>query len=172
MNTLRETDEGPPKPSVWPVYVVAAVFGVAGLLMVVISTWPWLSHAHITPWNRWVLEELAISFLLLAGGLLLVITGVGLVRLRPWAWWCAVGWTTLVVGLCVFAFLLTLGRGNILDGPSSGIFDALAAFVIGLLCLPLIVLLGVALVTRRPLFFPRKSQLRRLFSPPKPEGEE
>ena len=170
MNTLRETDEGPPKPSVWPVYVVAAVFGVAGLLMVVISTWPWLSHAHITPWNRWVLEELAISFLLLAGGLLLVITGVGLVRLRPWAWWCAVGWTTLVVGLCVLAFLSALAQGSIMGDPMAGF--AVALLALGLLCLPFIVLLGVALVTRRRLFFPRKSQLRRLFSPPKSEGEE
>ena len=90
MNTLRDTDESRPKPSVWPVYVAAAaLLGVFGLLRMM---------------------RIKLDFFLGAYVLLGVVAAVGLVRLRLWGWWCAVVWTgILIVG---FGWLCFVAAGG------------------------------------------------------------
>jgi len=85
MNTLSDTDEGRARPSVWPVYVAAAVVGVVGLTLLGIGIWFGLANED----NGMV--ALGVLHGLLGG--LGVVAAWGLFRLRLWAWWCAVVWT-------------------------------------------------------------------------------
>ena len=81
------------------------------------------------------------------------VTAWGLVRLRPWGWWCAVVWVSIfAAGSALF---VSLGF-FILPGPSKP-----DEYVDAFLLLITIVLLIRLLATRRQLFFP-----------PKPAGEE
>ena len=162
MDTLRDTDEGRARPSVWPVYVAAVVVGVVSL--------PYL---------------LALPPPIIPIGLFGFVTIWGLSWLRPWGWWCAVVWTSiftvgylLSVRICLAASasdvpLEELGiLGEILTTatwvailvfvePLNGFGEAVFFVFLGPLGLITIALLTWVLATRRQLFFP-----------PKQEGEE
>jgi len=122
MNTLRDTDESKARPSVWPVYVAAGVITLGSVLYVIsVITWP----------------------LVLFGS----VTILGIVRLRPWGWWCGVVWT----GLFTILLLTQEWAGEAtFAGYDFLPFSAALPF-----------LLVWSLATRRQLFFS-----------PKQEGEE
>ncbi len=131
MNTLRDTDEGRARPSVWPVYVAAAVILAFSLVLFVL----------------FVLEVVLHSFHILqiiqpAYGLFGIVTAAGIIPLRPWGWWCALVWTI------IFGVVVAVSTGLMLQErlvPTGEILVRLA--IIGLLIWPL--------ATRRRLFFPR-----------------
>ena len=154
MNTLRDTDEGKARPSVWPVYLAAAVIVVVGVWVI----YPWLENPDLLYHPRTgganLLPRLGP---LVAWVLLGFVAAVGLVGLRSWAWWCAVvftaGWTLLSGSAVVDSILVSFHRPDI-EPPAQVIQLATAWLVV-------LALLVVPLVTRRRLFFP-----------PKTEGEE
>ena len=147
MNTLGDTDERRARPSVWPVYVAAAVIGA-------------ISLSHLMRWLPMVIEGPFVdsSFLLqdvsfVTCYLFGVLTAWGLILLRPWARWYAVMWT--------IAFVLTPDMQEILIPgieplfPAAHAINALSAEEkIGWLVLAAIpiVLVLWPLVTRRRLF--------------------
>ncbi len=140
MNTLRDTDEGKPKPSVWPVYLAAAIVGTVSLGL--------LALALLVGGSSFPPPRLAA----LGYGLLGVIAAVGLVRLRLWGWWCA------VVFMSIFAVLSVVGViGAILDPAEDPNAAAFAVIIGGPVCLATIALVALlvrSLGTRRQLFFP------------------
>ena len=122
-------------------------------------------------------------------GLFGAVTTIGLVRLRPWGWWCGILWT--VIYAVYYILLATLmparmptwapvpynGIGPGLDGWEQGILSTVVCIHNNMLvamvapawmpmwsiaaCVAMIALLVWPLATRRQLFFP-----------PKPGGEE
>ncbi len=161
MNTLGGTDEGRARPSVWPVYVAA---GVIGLLSVQL----WYSAFGLL-----VLAYTPYAICPALSGFFGFLTSWGLVRLRPWGWWCAVVWSIIFIALFGFVFS---------EAPHLNLAAIIVYALIARLPVPLmvtaaeitrgvtnpsvrwsafIILVVVPLATRRRLFFP-----------PKPEGEE
>ncbi len=155
MNTLGDPDEDRARPSVWPVYVMAGVIGLCGILYLV-AVWER---------NQEMLMRLRDNGLLLitifvVGGLpgyLSIATAYGLLRLRPWGWWCAGTWT-VVVGCTTGSGVLD-GAVVVLRGPplaSCIISPELIGFLLGWVLL--MALLVWTLATRRRLFFPPKPE--------------
>ena len=150
MSTLRETDEGRARPSVWPVYLTAAGIGVMSLLLLSAALVTFTGSAKLIrtsdPWD----------ILLPIYALLGLLTASGIIRLRLWAWWCAMVWIIICVaasGSLLLPMALSRWRGSYL-------ITGVAMF--GLEISVLVTLLLVwPLATRRRLFFP-----------PKPEAEE
>ena len=151
MNTLSDTDEGRARPSVWPVYLVGVIIGLYSV--------GFLGYAVLFPLSASIAREAAsyaspealpgIQFhialaayapLFAVCGLFGVVTAVGLVRLRPWGWWCAVLW------IVIYAAYYILG---VIAAPVPMPMWSIAA------CVATIALLVWPLATRRRLFFPR-----------------
>ncbi len=86
-------------------------------------------------------------------GLFGVLTTVGMIRLRPWGWWCGVLWAGVWIVELVVLGVLSLHESDMAVRTPSIVFIAT--------CLVVAVLLMVILATRRRLFFP-----------PNAEGEE
>ena len=159
MNTLSDTDEGRARPSVWPVYVAAAIIGLLSLgnlrfavLLLSSVTTPLFREAapHVSPE---VLSALEFHFavkayapLFAVYGIFGVLTAVGMVRLRPWSWWCGCVWPMLYAVHCILM---------VMASPVRSPAWSIAASVV------IIVLLIWIMATRRRLFFP-----------PRPESEE
>ncbi len=141
MNTLRDTDEGSARPSVWPVYVAAVMVGVVGLLCLLSGIWVGLASQY----NN--VEELAFEVLFGLVGALGVLVAWGLFRLRPWAWWWAEAGSSVVVGSCLITLfgLVVLPHTRLAKGA-----DALSSSLI--LAVPLLWIL----VRHQHWFFPPK----------------
>ena len=132
MNTLRDTDEGRARPSVWPVYLTAAVIAGFSLVLFVL----------------FVLEVIMHSFQILQMiqpiyGLFGIVTALGIVLLRPWGWWCGVVWTVIFVVACSLGTVFMRQEQPI---PTRDFIVRLA----------MIALLVWPVATRRRLFFPQK----------------
>ena len=151
MNTLSDTEEGRARPSVWPVYLAAVTITVAGLMyllpqLVILTLIP--TVVEQSEYRAWIY----IMFLAATGfGLFGVVTGIGMLRLRPWGWLCG------VVFAGVWAALHGMALLGMLIASLEGQESAPAAGSVVLTALPLVVavLLIVVLATRRRLFFPR-----------------
>ena len=153
MNTLRDTDEGRARPSVWPVYLAAAVVLVISLAALTMLVLQWLD----SPVQPRDIPLALLSVSPAAGfGLFGLLTVVGLVLVRPWGWWCGVAWTAMFFSNGL-TWYVVVGLGFTLDCREALVY----LIVFALLGLPSLGLLIWPLVTRRRLFFP-----------PKPEGEE
>jgi len=150
MSTLRDTDEGKARPSVWPVYLAAVAVLIVGLAFIVIAFHMCVMkpvddyfHGETYPGPPW-----AVLYAMLAYGHFGVIAAIGMLRVRPWAWWSAVVWTVIWIGL-IMSTMYEYGLGN---GEA-------------LLC-------GVWVLCATSLIIWPLATRRRLFFPPKPEGEE
>ena len=129
MNTLRDTDGGRARPSVWPVYVWAVVVLIVGLQN--------LFFPDVT------LAQLAL-------GLFGVVTAIGMLRLRRWGWWCGIVFTGVwIVQLGTHQLRVILA---VPPTPPDSITIFLAA------CLVPAFLILWLLATRRQLFFPPKQE--------------
>ena len=146
MKPLRDTDERRPRPSVWPVYVVAGAVGVVGLSSLFIGIWGGLANEDNGG------AEFGVFFQLV--GALELVVAWGLFRLRPWAWWCVVLSIFVLIWwpLCVGLFMFVVFPDVVRDTRMGEGFVASLVVAVPLLW---------ALVTRQQLFFPLK-----------PEGEE
>ena len=146
MNTLRDTDEGKARPSVWPVYAMCVVIGLFSLASL---AYPWLERESprvglLWPSDR-LLQYVGYVGFFMVWGVLGIVAAVGAARFRPWAWWCAGAW------ILIYA-LWRLSTWPIAKPISGQMIGACVLFIGLVLWL---------LATRRRLFFP-----------PKPEGEE
>ena len=150
MDTLSDTDEGRARPSVWPVYLAAAGIGVVSLLL--------LSAALVTFSNSAKLIRTSDlwDILLPIYALLGLLTASGIIRLRLWAWWCAIVWIIICVAASV-SLLLSMAASR---GLGSRLITGAMMFSLELSVLVTLLLVW-PLATRRRLFFP-----------PKQEGEE
>ncbi len=157
MNTHSDTDEGKPRPSVWPVYVASGIIAVVGALGVLVCFVIALSFPTIPPEKTWALIP-GVAYMGLCGAFSLV-SAIGTILLRPWAWWLATVWGYLV-GLSGFAGLLD-GAHEILFAPEKSPLNLHEGLDKSLLLLALGAFVVWVLKTRRQLFFQ-----------PKPEGEE
>ena len=158
MNTLRDTAEGRPRPSVWPAYVAAALIGGHSLLASVLFVLAIKGSLFLDVVMILLGCSLALEFLRLFPGFLFgcllyvawIAVGLlatwGVARLRAWGWWCAAVW---IVGLLVRTSLVI--RARAFPWSIAGTLYVLTLYAI----------LIWSLATRRQLFFP-----------PKPEGEE
>ncbi len=155
MNTLRDTDERKARPSVWPVYVAAAVMGLGGLACLSLLVWSTLDL------GLWPLMSLDMA--LLGVGLGAVIGAVGLARLRRWGWWYAVVLTCISTA-CLASFVSdwvqpappnTATTTYHAPDPEVVIRE-LVSF--GVPWLTTILVLVWVLTTRRQLFFPSKQE--------------
>ncbi len=153
MNTFGDTDEGRARPSVWPVYVMSALVGLYTIPWLLIA----LLFAALGPgkgtWSGPRIGELSdgalqfIALLLVAClGLFGIITVYGASKLRPWGWWFVIVWLALYSAWVACFYALGL------EPAPSWIEMLLGCVLLALIVWPL--------VTRRRLFFP-----------PKPEGE-
>jgi len=137
------------RPSVWPVYVAAAVVVLISVPLVTSRAGTYVSAGGQALYLRFLFQLLY--------GLFAVLTAVGMVLLRSWAWWCGVVftaiWTVYMGALCGIV-------GTLLWPPRSGFAIMMGLFVVASWLGPTILLVAI-LTTRRQLFFP-----------PKPEGEE
>ncbi len=149
MNTPRDTDEGKATPSVWPVYVaVVAVLIIALAHLAMVLLWGGLLSVIRGP----VVSVSDAAFLVLplasaVFGLFGLVTASGLLQLRGWGWWCG----------SVFAGIWIVGGALPILGL--GLVEWAGSVMLPAVCLGVAVL-GL-LVARRRLFFP-----------PKQEGEE
>ena len=141
MNTLRDADEGRARPSVWPVYVAAGGVMTVGTLCLAIG----LSLVFSGSGRGW-LNTIFLSSTTL--GLFGVLTTIGMIRLRPWGWWCGV----LFAG--VWTIQLAMLAAQSLHAPDVTFLASTIPFVATWLVAA--VLLMVVLATRRRLFFPPK----------------
>ena len=162
MNTPIDTNKDRATPSVWPVYVAAAVVVAVGAYLIL----PWLTFGDCTCFGRtppikrfltW-LAQYELWMPSVVWGLLGFVAAYGLVGLRPWGWWCTVlfavtctAWGGLLLSDTIVVFVFAPETA----GPTADyIIEITRWLVVG-------VMLAVVLLTRRRLFFP-----------PKPEGEE
>ena len=148
MNTLTGTDEGRAEPSVWPVYLAAAVVAVVSLSHL-LEALPELIGGPFVDFS-FLLRDVSFIICYLFG----VLTAWGLVRLRPWAWWYAIMWTIAFVLTPNMQVIFIPGMEPLWPAAAYAI-DALSAEEkIGWLVLAAIpiVLVVWPLVTRRRLF--------------------
>jgi len=131
MNTLSDTDEGRARPSVWPVYVAAAVIVAVSLELVL--------RTPLGPRPQGGLTE-AGKLCFLVACTIGVLIAWGLVRLYPWGWWCAAVWT--IVFLSVTGFVAF--TGDVVDIAHCLFWATIWALLVW------------PLATRRRLFFPPK----------------
>ncbi len=154
MNTPRDTDEGRARPSVWPVYVAAAVIVAVGVWVIYPLIGPYVFFRPRTEWVDLLRSPLG---LVVAWVLLGFVAAVGLVGLRSWAWWCAViftaGWALEGASAVLDRIVVSFHRPDI--QPSTEVIRFATAWLV------VLALMLVPLVARRQLFFP-----------PKPEREE
>jgi len=146
MSTLRDTDEGRARPSVWPVYVVAGIIGAVSLLVLrfeLVLSWktqgPFAGLLILFPWTIYVFFGL--------------LTAWGLLRLRVWGWWCAVVWT---IGFAAATGFTQPSRDILLEATGLTRFDHIATMsrLPLVLWVATIALLVWPLATRRRLFLP------------------
>ena len=154
MNTLSDTDEGKARPSVWPVYVTSGIIGIIGAALLCAS---FIGVPTTHPEEPWGLV-FALVCMGLMGAFGLVIA-VGTSLLRPWAWPVATVWGYLF-GLSALGFLVFHARDSL---RTSDKFFLELGEVLGNTPVPLVLSAFIvwSLSTRRRLFFP-----------PKPDGEE
>ena len=157
MNTLRDTDEGRARPSVWPVYVTSGMIGIFGAVGVYACFLGVLAFPKVPPEGTWMYVFVAV-YMGLFGGFSLV-TAIGIILLRPWAWRLATVWGCLI-GLGGLASLGERAR-DILFTPEASFFKLDKGLYHILVALAVVAFIVWTLNTRRRLFFP-----------PKPEGEE
>ena len=155
MNTLRDTEEGRARPSVWPVYVAAGVVGLASLY---ISTWAAGSFMRYPALVEDIVGGQLERLYQVIGGPLGLLSAYGLARLRRWGWVCGWLWVPISAVLWVMR-----GWEEGCDAAMSRIQGLPAQTHIGWavfawVWLVAIVLLMCALVARRPLFFPPKPE--------------
>ncbi len=158
MNTLRDTNERQARPSVWPVYVAGAIIGLFSLSF---TGWVWFLpmmaqqpadvwqqlHPASEDFHNLIQQFVPYALLFSLYGLFGIATAVGAVLLRSRAWWCAVAWVTLYAAWYVYV-IANVGVSGL--SPTKALITvAFYALIIW------------PLATRRRLFFP-----------PKPEGEE
>jgi len=154
MNTLRDTDEGRARPSVWPVNLAAAGPGLIGLVFLILGivnlaqTVQLIFEGHYAAMLR-LGSPWGLPFFYLGVGLWGIIWALGLVRLRPWGWWYAAISTGIFTASYLYvAFGFPWHEGGAAGGAMIAmlLLAALPAFII-------IVLLVWVLATRRQLFF-------------------
>ena len=178
MNTLSDTDESRARPSVWPVYLaIVAITLACGVIV------PFVLVGGEYGWQKFpTLMAFGVASALLG----LVAVG-GLAMRRPWGWWCGVGWTSIFAAYVGwFAWVGLIAPTNSSEFMSAARFFFFWPFTYSWLGIPFleffpydlpwwllswpgllstsistIVVLTWVLVTRRRLFFP-----------PKREGEE
>ena len=161
MNTLSDTDEGKARPSVWPVYVAAVVIGLTSLhLCCMLVTQAYVDSSLVLSIGAKVLFMLAVYWPLTIYMLLGILASWGILRFRPWGWWCGVLWTiTLAIGAWWFLpgiyFLFLMWHGRNWGTLAREIAEEIGFTVAGLSILVLLVLVTWPLATRRRLFFPR-----------------
>ncbi len=159
MNTLRDTDEGKAKPSVWPVYVMSVVIGLLSLISLA-WVWlvPWMAQGY-TEYPQYFQQlspgahqfahmmQRLVPYAPLFGlhGLFGIVTAVAAARLRSWGWWCAVIWLAAYSLWHVF-LTVNLGIAEV-SLTASLVTAAFYGLIIWLLA------------TRRQLFFPAKSKM-------------
>ena len=161
MNTPVDTDEHKAKPSVWPVYVAAAVVLITSVGLALLGGGILLAAEDLVGQFRAQPEFSSIFLAVAAWGLFGVVAAIGMLRLRGWGWWCG----SLFAGVWLAGSVLAL-LGTVLAAfppgrvvaPRYAPTDTTVFLSAGLVVAFL--LLGV-LGTRRRLFFP-----------PKAEGEE
>ena len=154
MNTLIDTDEGKAKPSVWPVYVAAAIVLLVSLQVLARLVKPMLADILIEYFGdvvRWSWVPYATY------GFFGVVTTWGLVRPRPWVWWCVVVWSIVFVvagGAVILYVFFVAGYPPETPAEATGI-----ALLMSLTCAGWVgatAFLTWVLATRRRLFFPPK----------------
>ena len=104
MNTLRDTDEGRARPSVWPVYLAAAIIGLVSLFVPLVLILLLLRDDNAA--------DLVFTVFGVIGGPLVmapvaILASVGLIMLRLWGWVCGLLWATV--------FAVTLGVGTVFE---------------------------------------------------------
>ena len=127
MNTLSDTDEGKARPSVWPVYVTAAIIGVLSILF--------LGPVAISATGLYRLYAVY--------GLFGIVAVVGVVRLRSWGWWAALIWVAVYTAIVVWGTVFTARLGYPQGWRVLLVFGPQVGFC------------AWFLATRRQLFFPR-----------------
>ena len=142
MNTLSDTDNSRARPSIWPVYLAAAV-----VLLISVSLSSNGARRCIFAGEGLLHPLFVFQF---SYGLFGGLAGIGMALLRPWGWW----------GVVVFAGIWTIYGGAACGvaglffwPPHSGLAVMMALFVIASWLGPTILLVSV-LTTRRQLFFP------------------
>ena len=126
-------------PSLWPVYVPAATMVVSSLFLLVVT----MVSAHAP-----AVEQSAVA----AHVLFALITAWGLIGLRPWAWWCAVAWAISLGWAATPA--LRIVRALSSERAAEHLGWMLLPMGCMMVVLAVLGLVGWALLTRRPLFFP------------------
>jgi len=152
MNVLGDTDEGRARPSVWPVYLAAAIPGIYGVGDLGIALLFLAGHITGGP-HAWFY----LMLIQVARGLLGGLTAVGLLLLRPWGWWCG------VVYIAVFVVYVSFKYDYVYKYVSEA-FEIMV-FWPGLYLRPeslanmgIVALFVWVLTTRRQLFFPPKQE--------------
>ncbi len=149
MNTLRDRDDSRARPSVWPVYLAAAVLLAVGVWIVyeaVIMAIPVVLDPIPNMLPIWHLHALGMPMLIGVCGVIGLLAAFGLLALRPWGWRLAVVWVVALIGSAVWSTIPQYIQ----------VYDVVPRWA-----LPANALLVWALAARHRLFFP-----------PKPEGEE
>ncbi len=143
MNTLSDTDERRPRPSVWLVYAMSALIGVISLgLVAMMGLAVWLRALlleHTAPAQLLSPHRAMPAFVILTG-LFGIFAAAGASRLRPWGWWAVVVWAGLYF-IVAMPDLATFWQGGI---SSWAILEVSSLIYIVLV-----------LIIRRRLFFPR-----------------
>ena len=148
MNTLSDTDEGKARPSVWPVYVAAVTITILGL-MCMAPQFRVLTAVEQYEFAAWIYTAFWAAAVF---GLFGVVTGIGMLRLRPWGWLCGVvfaGVWAVHNGIALLVMTTAVSR----EGPELAPATNYVPFVAVNLVAG--ILLIVILATRRRLFFPR-----------------
>ena len=152
MNTLRDTDKRRARPSVWPVYLAAAIIVAVGVWVIYPFIGPYVFFHPRTEWADLLRSPLG---LVVAWVLLGFVAAVGLVGLRPWARWYA----ALFAVTCTAWGGLGLSDAIVVSVFAPELAWPTADYIIEITpWLAVAVLLVVVLVTRRQLFFPPKQE--------------
>lgn len=136
MNTPGDAHEVTARPSLWPVYLAAAIVLVISLRLLTDIAKILIGGYYSGP------PHVVAAYA--AYALLGVLATWGLVWRRPWGWWSAVVWTVIFVGFAVRSTIPKYIR----------VYGAVLKW-----WLSAIAVLVWALVTRRRLFFPERRSL-------------
>ena len=96
MNTPTDTGEGRARPSVWPVYVAAAIIGGASLVAPVFLG---LLLLQVDSAADLVFSVFGVIGGLVAMAPVAILASVGLIMLRPWGWVCGLLWGAGFAGI-------------------------------------------------------------------------